>query len=451
MKMKIKIKGLKLKNFRGFKELEIKFPESELIVFVGINGAGKSSILDCISLFLSRFVSELCDISSRFNEFPITDDDINIEENETINTLALSGLPNPLPDIFEEPAEPTQKWVIKKSRFDGKRESKQKQTMDKEMEGYITFLRDELITNPLFSLPVFVYYQNHKSFLETPSKNRVKIYKFNQFYAYENAFKKEVYDFSDFAGWFRQQEDWENEKKLKEGLDFTNKNLEVVRRAIRIFLENIPSNDLANLHVVRTQVDKPFRFDAVPGSSLRIDKNGSSLKIEQLSDGEKMLVLMVSDLARRLSIANPASENPLNGEGIVLIDEVDLHLHPQWQREVVPAFRRTFPRCQFILTTHSPQVLSNVEKENILILENSGVVEQTPFTYGKDSNSILYQLMNVEERPNKVKAELDKLYHLIDDEKIADAREELKKLAELLGDDDKDIVRAHMYIDFQND
>lgn len=86
--------------------------------------------------------------------------------------------------------------------------------------------------------------------------------------------------------------------------------------------------------------------------------------------------------------------------------------------------------------------MSNVEKENILILEDYKIVENTPFTYGRDSNSILYDLMNVEERPKKVKKELDKLYRLIDAEKVEEARMELKKLANALGEDDKEIVRA---------
>jgi hypothetical protein len=92
--------------------------------------------------------------------------------------------------------------------------------------------------------------------------------------------------------------------------------------------------------------------------------------------------------------------------------------------------------------------LSNVEKENILILEDYKIVEKTPFTYGRDSNSILYDLMNVEERPAKVKEEIDKLYHLIDAEKVDEARMELEKLANVLGEDDKEIIRANMYINF---
>ena len=80
---------------------------------------------------------------------------------------------------------------------------------------------------------------------------------------------------------------------------------------------------------------------------------------------------MVGDLARRIAIANPALEDPLAGVGVVLIDEVDLHLHPGWQRHVVSALEETFPNCQFLVSTHSPQIVSHVAPERIWILERS--------------------------------------------------------------------------------
>jgi predicted ATP-binding protein involved in virulence len=434
----MRIKKLNLKNFRGFKELEIKFPGSNLVVFVGINGSGKSSILDCLAMFLSQFVSELCSKSSRGNEFVITDSDINIESEETGNIITIDRIHHPLE------SDNTFSWMIVKSRSP----RKGRYTYPTTPSLYSGQVYERISNNPGLNLTVLAYYQNQKIFPGTPAKSKKKEYEFNQFYAYENAFKKGIQDFNDFTAWFRLEEDWENEKKIEKGLDFVNSNLEVVRRAIKTFLDEIPSAGLSNLHVVRSKRDKPFRFDTSHNSSLVIEKGGENLKIDQLSDGEKMLLLVVSDLARRLSIANPGMEDSLQGNGVVLIDEVDLHLHPQWQREVIPALGKTFPNCQFITTTHSPQVLSNVEKENILILEDYKIVENTPFTYGRDSNSILYDLMNVEERPKKVKNELDKLYRLIDAEKVEEARMELKKLTNALGEDDKEIVRANMYLNF---
>lgn len=92
-------------------------------------------------------------------------------------------------------------------------------------------------------------------------------------------------------------------------------------------------------------------------------KHNTELSIAQLSEGEKCILAMTGDLARKLAIANPSRENPLEGEGIVLIDEVDLHLHPSWQGRIMPLLFRTFPNVQFIVTTHSPKVLSEITDE----------------------------------------------------------------------------------------
>ena len=91
----------------------------------------------------------------------------------------------------------------------------------------------------------------------------------------------------------------------------------------------------------------------------RIDDDGSTheLRIEQLSEGYKIVIAMVADLAARMAEANPGMDNPLNTTGIVLIDEVDLHLHPRWQREILLQLTRVFPNIQFIVSTHSPVIV----------------------------------------------------------------------------------------------
>jgi predicted ATP-binding protein involved in virulence len=100
------------------------------------------------------------------------------------------------------------------------------------------------------------------------------------------------------------------------------------------------------------------------------------------------------------------------------------------------------------VTTHSPQVLSGVRREYVLILENSQLVENTPHTYGKDSNSILYELMNVKERPDEVQEQINHCFQLIDDGRLEDAKLALHKLSDLLGEDDSEVVRANTLIGF---
>ena len=154
---------------------------------------------------------------------------------------------------------------------------------------------------------------------------------------------------------------------------------------------------------------------------------------------------MIGDIARRLAIANPSLDNPLEGEGIVLIDEIELHLHPQWQRKIIPALKRTFPNCQFFITTHSPQVLSNIKRENIFILENFEIVKNTPHSYGRDSNSILYDLMNVTKRPEHSQKIIDQMFDLMEKEdtnSLIQAKELLKQLEIMLGEEDTEIIRA---------
>ncbi len=132
-----------------------------------------------------------------------------------------------------------------------------------------------------------------------------------------------------------------------------------------------------------------------------------------------------------------------------MIDDVDLHLHPSWQRQIIPALRFIFPNIQFILTTHSPQVLSNVKRENVFVLEDFKLVKRTPYTYGKDSNSILWDLFAVKERPEHAEKEFDRLYQFIDDpEKEKEAKIMLVEMEKKYGEDDSEVVQARLHFDF---
>ncbi|MEC4819849.1 MAG: AAA family ATPase, partial [Scytonema sp. PMC 1069.18] len=295
----------------------------------------------------------------------------------------------------------------------------------------------------------------HRMVLKNPytfkkkSSKTTKKEVYHQLYAYEKAFSTGVNDFQDFFEWFKEEEDYENEIRLRENRHYRNPKLEIVRSAIINFLERFSNSHFSDLRVVRSTTDRDFYSDTVSSQpSLTITKNHQDLRLEQLSDGEKMLLMLVTDLARRLAIANPSAHDALSGEGIVLIDEIDLHLHPQWQRNVIRSLTQTFPNCQFIVTTHSPQVLSGVRRENVFILEDSQLIENTPHTYGKDSNSILYELMNVKERPDEVQQQIEHCFKLIDDGCLEAAKLALNELSNLLGENDSEVVRANTLIGF---
>jgi hypothetical protein len=158
---------------------------------------------------------------------------------------------------------------------------------------------------------------------------------------------------------------------------------------------------------------------------------------------------MVGDIARRLAIANPSLDDPLQGEGIVLIDEIELHVHPKWQRKIIPDLTRTFPNCQFIVTTHSPQVLSHVQPENIYILQSTpdGIIASHPeSSYGRDSNQILEDYMGTPERPQDIKDKILELFRLIDRNDFAGAKQLCQSIGSEIGFDEPELLRAGVVI-----
>ena len=184
--------------------------------------------------------------------------------------------------------------------------------------------------------------------------------------------------------------------------------------------------------------------------AMKVEKNGVSLRIEQLSDGEKCTLALFGDLARRLAIANPYNSNPLHGEGVVLIDEIELHMHPSWQRKVLKKLGDVFPNIQFIITTHSPQVLGEVgDAFNIYGFEradNVVFVNKINSLVGWDSNYILGEFMNTDVVNKATEEMISKMYEYISLKRYDEATELMEKLARLTDSAHEDVVKAQILI-----
>ena len=409
----MKIKHLVMKSFRGIGDLILDFHPTEPTVIIGINGVGKSSILDNLAILLSRFTSPIQYPSTSGRLF--REEDISNGCSETSNEITISVDSDEI------------KWSLTKVRTKRTKESSSNLV---ELRGLIEDTHNRLKNNPESNLPVIVYYAVNRAVIDIPLKVRKKPI-FESASAYEEALDGVKINFSDFFQWFRILEDLENEQR-RDDAHYLNPQLEAVRQAI---YSVIPGFN--NLRVRRS----PLR--------MTVSKEGKELIINQLSDGEKCLLAMVGDLARRLTIANPESEEPIHGEGIVLIDEIELHLHPQWQRRIIPALTKTFPNCQFIISTHSPQVLSHVQPEGIYILEKEDqglVVKQTESSFGRDSNRILEDLMDVPERPQEVKDAFQTLFRYIESGQLYEAKELRQHLANAIGEDEPEFVRVDVLI-----
>lgn len=162
-----------------------------------------------------------------------------------------------------------------------------------------------------------------------------------------------------------------------------------------------------------------------------------------LSDGQRIMLTLIGDLVRRIVILNPhlGDKALLETPGVVLIDELDLHLHPKWQRRVIQDLKKTFPSVQFIATTHSPQLIGEALPEEIRILENGGVFRPKR-SFGVDSNEILEEVMQSKRRNVEVDQLLKDLSELIDIEDVARARQVLAQVEERLGANDPEVTGA---------
>jgi hypothetical protein len=179
-----------------------------------------------------------------------------------------------------------------------------------------------------------------------------------------------------------------------------------------------------------------------------IDRKPATLEIGQLSDGERGILAIVLDLTRRLAQANPELALPTEeAEAVVMIDEIDLHLHPKWQRQIVHNLTAAFPRCQFIATTHSPQVIGEIEHDRIQIIANGQVYSPT-HSFGVDSSRVLEEIMDAKPRTPEVDELLSQLSQEIGKLHFDRAHYLLTELAERLGDNDPDVTRARTLLDF---
>ena len=224
--------------------------------------------------------------------------------------------------------------------------------------------------------------------------------------------------------------------------------------------------------VVRRQQEEPERFfhaavmDAAVQATPRVSnawydpvaqgpvvrfENGHVAPWSELSDGYHVFIALVADIARRAVMLNEfdGAAAPARVEGVVLIDELDLHLHPRWQRIALPGLRNVFPRLQLVVTTHSPQVLSSVDNRQARRLFEGKLQDYAVFVEGRDTNAILREHMNTEDRDPEGTRELQRLHDFIDRGRHEEAEELYNKLLAQWGDLDPDLIEAKVLLDLE--
>lgn len=402
----MKIKKIELHKFRVFSLTEIDL-DGKSTVFFGINGTGKSSLLRAVNLLYANIINQTVNRKDLKQQYNITLDDIRYGMSETKIQATF--------DIFDNDTKLVEYHRIM-TRQDGKR-THNKDNLNEIVENIQkSYFSDELQGN----IPLFVNYGTNRLVLDIPLRIKTH-HEFDIYSAYEKVIESKI-NFRAFFEWYRNQEDTENAEKVTTGnLQYEDKSMKSVRKAILAMLP-----EFKNLHIARK-----------PRLAMMVEKDGFSLNVSQLSDGEKCVMALLGDLARRLAIANPRLVNPLEGSGVVLIDEIELHMHPSWQRKILSVLRGTFPNIQFIITTHSPQVLGELDKNyKIFALtheNNETFVQEIEQMNGFDSNYILEEFMGTKSINQDFQKILDEANEAISDNEFDRAKEEIEKVKKIVG------------------
>ncbi|SEH06529.1 AAA family ATPase [Candidatus Venteria ishoeyi] len=374
----MRLKKITLENFRCYQHLEIDL-HANITVLVANNGEGKTAILDAIRIALWPFVSQF-DLAKPAYADPantIMIDDVSIVKSvqQTSNTFgALDKMARQLPaSICATSNDST--WQRYRDS-----ETKRSQTKDdagtKVLKTYAKGVQKAIrnLSEPAQTLPVFGYYGTGRLWRE----KRLTDGKKGTTETTNQQIRTVAYrDCLDPASSFKQFEEWFTAAYFDVRDYQTNQLLET-----GIMHIEVPEALIMPIKVVQEAVNQvlaPVGWHSLQYGGEKYDKSlvlkhpkYGVMKISQLSDGIKNMLAMIADIAYRCILLNThLQENAAKtSPGVVLIDEVDMHLHPQWQQTVIAALRQAFPEIQFIVTTHSPQVLSTVPSESIRIIQH---------------------------------------------------------------------------------
>lgn len=465
----MRLKSLELINFRGFDQLDINF-DDRITVIAGVNGVGKSTILQAIATASSHALPEYT--ASREKPLSILSTDIQqgkstciikIENDNLLTSSLITTLTKENPS-HDDKLNLEHKHsllnddlaIIEKGSTDYKNIKNEINWIERRLNGNFDKHFNWLFTDTHESesrlirhlkssptQPLAIYYSTHRLLSKLPPSLKSSP-PLRQAAAFTKSLTQLEISLNDFAKWHRAMG---STFVLRRDSQHYPKILELLRSAVSGLMPQIKEFWFHEKNPPRYSVTK----DATIDEQINENMLGKQLFLEQLSDGERGLIALVFDLTRRLAIANPNSENPIaEGVALVLIDEIELHLHPKWQRDVLKRLSDTFLSCQFVVTTHSPLVLGEVEARCVRFLsfrEGKVCVTTPTEAYGMDANRVLQELMGASVRNHATEVKLHELFELIDKEDFAAARALIVSL-EHLGKHEPELARAAALIHF---
>lgn len=431
----LKINKLYLDNYRCFKDFTIDFHD-QLTVLVATNGKGKTAILDAIAVAFGTFVNSTGvargSVFHRSDVQKIKARETKTNEMEEVYPLVLEAngvINNEVTHWSRELHKPKGATTTKDT---------------KPLIQYGQDIRKKVVQKVDEILPLISYYGTGRLWgLKKITLNK-KQHETSRLSGYIDCLDP-LSSYKSFESWYVDICLAELELKIEEieknNLDISNNEFTVIRKSIQQAVNHIVEKNTGWKDIVYKK-----RAETIVAQN----ETFGELSLMQLSDGIRNMIGLVADIAYRAVKLNPHLENaPKQTPGIVLIDEVDMHLHPKWQQTVLTDLTKAFPNIQFIVTTHSPQVLSTVKKEQIRILGDNVVSTPSTHSFGEDSSVLLAELMNVSPLPPLEIVEKRKEYQrLIEDREYESprAKQLQKELIENYGENSEFIIQTEMLI-----
>lgn len=463
---RIELSQLSIINFRIVDRLNLVLTDNKIQVLVGNNGAGKTTVLDAISQSLSWLILRIVHKGGKAKD--IDKADITIENNDGYSSIIAKIKINKKYSSTLELCEVEDGSVANKKSF----------YADFTKLGHLYKLACE--KDASFELPILAYYGvmratdiNSKDIADFDETSSTELS--NRFDGYANALVGKA-DFKSFFRWYKRLDDLvkhestgQIDSSVLSSLEKLAETDEKSRNILNDIINNIKKNqdiegssgakkmqELINNAVSLFMEDfENLKIELKPTLHISVEKNKKKINVIQLSQGEKSLLALVLDICRRMMVLNPLSENPLLTPGVILIDEVDLHLHPEWQRSILNKLSAVFPNCQFIVSTHSPQIVSEVMPNQVFILgrgdDGRFNCSSPKQSYGLTSNQVLNEIMRTGElyldRSPEIQRRINGVFSLITEGDLDKAQDEISALEEELNGEIPELISAKIDIE----
>ncbi len=392
----MKIENIHIQNFRGFKDVRVDF-HAQLNVFIGNNGAGKTSLLDAIVKTITSYI-EKPQLNQR---------DINYEADyyRIILKIANSSF-TPFSDYLVNST-----GLISPEEEDEYNFFFENESMAREA------LRYEFSSHEINSIPIIKYFTANKKSLNT-IPNLITKSQDIRLTAWRNIYQNST-SYYKMAKWFYDQETKELRlQRNKNDFSVQIHELKWIRKAIEKTLSLLYPQK--NYKINSDQIEIKNSSEPIPVLTIYNEDTEQREILDYKSEGEKHIIGIVADIAYNLAVANNFNKkNKLDytqAKGVVFIDEIGRHLHPSWQRQIIAILIQTFPNIQFFITTHSPQVIASVANENLFVCDNFKIHKNSYNPKGRDTNSLLKYVFESTDRPKELSLLIDKFYELIDKE-----------------------------------